>query len=144
MAECWTDQFRKNKSIHSENDPMGMAAGAWDFYFSQGAPLGVLQMACASNGMYLGLIQGDTEKLFNVHLADLTILYLLYLIVGAQGALRRAFQVPLRSPVLEFGGGGVKTRDIPEVITPMGPRGHDTNVRWRQSERQLAPAVHGG
>ena len=64
---------------------MGMAAGAWDFYFSQGVPLGVLQMACASNGMHLGLIQGDTEKMFDVHLADFTILYLLYLIVGAQG-----------------------------------------------------------
>ena len=89
MARCHTlsrDLIRKNKSTHSENDPMGMAAGAWDFYFSQGVPLGALQMACASNGMYLGLIQGDTEKLFDVYLADFTILYLLYLIVGAQGA----------------------------------------------------------
>ena len=65
---------------------MGMAAGAWDFYFSKGAPLGVLQMPCASNAMHLGLIQGDAEKLFDVHLTDLTIMYLLYLIVGAQGA----------------------------------------------------------
>ena len=40
-------------------------------------------MACASNGMHLGLIQGDTDKLFDVHLTDLTIMYLLYLIVGA-------------------------------------------------------------
>ena len=72
---------------------MGMAAGAGDFYFSQGVPLGALQMACASNGMYLGLIQGDTEKLFDVYLADFTILYLLYLIVGAhpQGAKQCAF-----------------------------------------------------
>ena len=56
-----------------------MAAAAWGniYILSEGVPLGVLQMACASNGMHLGLIQGDTEKMTVVYIIHSTLLYLL-------------------------------------------------------------------